>query len=163
MQLLCKPFHQGALPCYYNGGSLNHLQARWGNSELQSPHPHEDNGQRQQAMNKQSPVCLAAQCWNTAPVSLQGLEPWRRCLPVPGLSALLYKDGIDLCRPHPRLVQSHRAPWLWQSWALPRPWGGAGLSSRVCVSVCPSVRCQGLWLGPSSASGGWERLQSCLG
>lgn len=55
---------------------------------------------------------------------------------MPGLSALLYKDSIDPCRPHPRLLQSHGALWLQESWALPHPWGGAGLSSKVCA-VCP--------------------------
>lgn len=56
---------------------------------------------------------------------------------MPGLAALLHKDCIDLCRPHPRLVHSHRAPW---PCLVPGEVQGFPPKS-VCLSV-PSVRCQ---------------------
>lgn len=142
MQLLCQPFHRGALPCNYNRGSLNHLWAQWGNSRAAVPSS--PRGQWPEAAStEQTEPCLSGSsvlehCCSLSPRA----GPWRRCLPVPGLSALLYKDGIDLCRPNPRLVQSHRAPWLWQSWTLPCPWGDAGLSSQLCASVCLSPACR---------------------
>lgn len=54
---------------------------------------------------------------------------------MPGLSALLYKDGIDLCSHIPGWCRATEPRSSGR--AGPRPWGGAGLSSQVCVSVCP--------------------------
>lgn len=70
--------------------------------------------------------------------SLQGLEPWRICLPEPGLSAPLYKGGIDLYGPDPWLVQSSEAPGAAGELGLVTPMGMCrAFLPNLCICLSP--------------------------
>lgn len=163
MQLLCKPLHRGSRALLLQQGSLNHLRAWWGN--FRAAVPSSPQGQWPEAAStEQTEPCLSGSLRLKHCSSLS--EGWS-----PGEDAFA-SLGCQCCHTRTVLISVGQIPgWckaakpqgLWESWALLRPWRRAGLSSRVCASVCPQCGVPVALARLSSASGGWERLQSCLG
>lgn len=124
MQLSCKPFCRGGRALLLQQGLFELSPGLVGKFQSHCPLV----PTRTMAAGSEHRANRALSVWwlkaETLLQSLCGLEPRRRCLPEPRLSALPYKDGIDFCRPDPRPVQSSRAL------GFAAPVGQAGLSSR---------------------------------
>ena len=138
VQLLCKPHHRGGRALLLQQGLFEPSLGLVGKFQSRCPLVPTRTmagGSEHQANRALSVWRLEAE---TLLQSLRGLEPWRRCLPKPGLSASPYKGSIDLCRPDPRLVQSSEAPGALGELGLATPMGThRAFLPSLCVCLSP--------------------------
>lgn len=157
------PSTERAMPCCYSRGSLNHLRAWCGN--FRATILSSLRGQwLEAASTEQTEPCLSGSLKLKHCSSLsEGWSPGGDAFPSPGCQRCRTRTVLISVGQIPGWCKAVKPRGLWESCALLRPWGCAGLSSQVCVSGCPQCGVPVALARLSSASGGWERLQSCLG
>jgi len=157
------PFTEGAMPSCYNRGSLDHLWAWWGSSKAAIPSS--PQGQWPEAAStEQTEPCLSGDSRLKHCSSLsEGWSPGGDGVPSPGCQCRCTRAVLISAHQIPGWCKAMKCQGLWESWALLCPWGLAGLSSGIFVSVCPQCGVPVALARLSSTSGGWESLQNCLG